>query len=105
MTDMSLHVRAYPEVLPRERLESSDLKIPVAMSLPLLARSCGPYQLADWAKSRGLEVFYVDNCWVRVPVTGAALKAFFSDALGVEINPEETGLDLEDNFMIEAEEF
>ncbi len=105
MTDMSLHIRAYPEPVPRERLERPDWKSPVMMSLPLLARSCGPYQLSDWAKSRGLEVFYVDNCWVRVPVDGAALQAFFSEALGVEIDPEDTGLDLEGGYLIEAEEF
>jgi hypothetical protein len=105
MTHMSLQIRAYPEAMPREGLESGDLKSPVAMSLPHLARSCGPYKLADWAKLRGLEVFYVDNSWVRVPVSGTALPAFFSEVLGVEFDLEDTGLDLDSGFLIEAEEF
>lgn len=105
MTHMSLQIRAYPEALPREGLESGDLESPVVVSLPHLARSCGPYKLAEWAKRRGLEVFYVDNSWVRVPVSGTVLRAFFGEALGVEFDLEDTGLDLEDSFLIEAEEF
>jgi hypothetical protein len=44
----------------------------------------GPYALKDWATREHLEVVYVDNCWVRVPVRRAKLIAFFKELYGQE---------------------
>ena len=105
MTYYSLNVRAYPERLSTEKLEHYGLKNPVVLPLSHRERDCGPYRLADWAKTRGLEVFYVDNCWVRVPVHSADLRAFFREVLGSEDDLVGFVLDPEGAYLIEAEEF
>jgi len=44
----------------------------------------GPYALKDWATRETLEIDYVDNCWLRVPVRRAKLIAFFKALYGQE---------------------
>jgi hypothetical protein len=39
----------------------------------------GPYDLRYWAKEEGLEIEYIDNCYVKVPVGSDKLLAFLSD--------------------------
>jgi hypothetical protein len=39
----------------------------------------GPYDLRDWAKREELEIEYIDNCYVKVPVGSGKLLAFLSD--------------------------
>jgi len=39
----------------------------------------GPYDLRYWAEREGLEIEYIDNCWVKVPADHARLLAFLSE--------------------------
>ena len=55
-----------------------------AKDLPQPLSRFGPYELADWAKDRGLSIEYVDNCWVRVAVTGQDLIAFLAKHYGAD---------------------
>ncbi len=105
MTSMSLYLRAYPEPLAPEVLEAGALDAAVVAKLDRFARDCGPYVLGAWAKERGLAAYYVDNCWVRVPVSAEELGQFLDSILGVtvaEILPPESR---SGDFIIEAEEF
>ncbi len=44
---------------------------------------CYPHELAGWAKAHDLPVFFVDNEWVRVPVSAQQLKIFATEVLGI----------------------
>jgi hypothetical protein len=102
MTYSSLNVRAYPTPLSQAELEAAGLGNAVVMKLDHVARDCGPYGLADWAKERGLPIYYVDNCWVRVAVSKQELWIFLADVLGIsQLEP----LADPGPFLIEAEEF
>ena len=77
MTSFSTTIRAYPNPLGTEILESADLPgNPVRHDLSSLLDRYGPYNFSAWAKAEGLQVYYVDNCFVRVPVTGEQLQRF-----------------------------
>jgi hypothetical protein len=68
----------------------------------------GPYALKDWATRERLEIDYVDNCWLRVPVQREKLIEFIQEVYG-----QESGLPLaivaalsaEWEFTLVAEEF
>ena len=68
----------------------------------------GPYTLRGWAEREGLEVEYIDNCHVKVPVDRDRLQAFLTelygphDPLPASILPILTP---EWEFVLEAEEF
>ena len=63
--------------------------------------------LSRWARERDLPVYYVDNCWERVPVTAEQLRAFYREVLPA--GRVDHGLDKRviDNhhYLIESEEF
>ena len=107
MTYMSLKIRDYGSPLSQTQLEAADLDNAVLQSLSSYARKCGPYDLQRWAMLRGLAIFYVDNCWLRVPVKGLELRGFCREMLGAE--PTDVGLDARiadaDSYLIEAGEF
>jgi hypothetical protein len=42
----------------------------------------GPYDLRDWATREHLKIYYVDNCWLRVPVQREKLIEFFQELYG-----------------------
>jgi hypothetical protein len=105
MTSMSLYLRAYPEPLAPEVLESAALKAAVVANLARFARECGPYVLAGWAKERGLAAHYVDNCWVRVPVSAEELGQFLDSILGLTVAETLPPESRTGDFIIEAEEF
>ncbi len=105
MTYYSLNVRAYPNPLSQQDLEAAVLSNAVVMKLDHVARDCGPYRLADWAKERGLPIYYVDNCWVRVPVGAEDLGVFLREILGFSGPEGEPPHDIPGPFLIEAEEF
>ena len=44
----------------------------------------GPYDLKNWAIRESLEIDYVDNCWLRVPVQRTQLIEFFNEVYGQE---------------------
>ena len=39
----------------------------------------GPYDLRYWAEREGLEIEYIDNCYVKVSVDRGKLLAFLKD--------------------------
>jgi hypothetical protein len=101
LTYSSLRIRA-PHAR-TEDLERADLAAPTVANLGHLAERCGPGELAEWAKQRGLQVHYVDNCWVRVRVLGRNLPDFYRDLL--EAEPMVANLDPHLAYIVEAEEF
>jgi hypothetical protein len=68
----------------------------------------GPYDLQYWAKREGLEIEYIDNCYVKVTVGRDKLLAFLTELYG-PADPfpaallSEFGPDWE--FVLAAEEF
>jgi hypothetical protein len=68
----------------------------------------GPYTLRHWANREGLEIEYIDNCHVKVPVDRGTLLAYLSELY----NPHDPYpvselpvLTPEWEFVLEAEEF
>ena len=103
MTDMSLRVYHYPKDLTTEQLETPQHDLLPFCSLDRHARHCGPYALQAWAADLGLNVYRVDNCWVRVPADEAALRVFLQ---GLPADPQLGSLELaKGRYLIEAEEF
>ncbi len=107
MTSMSLFVLEYPVVRTAAELEAAVLDNPVFQSLSSHARECGPYRLQRWANEHGLDIFYVDNCWVRVPVKGSELRLLFSEVLDPEHAHPDLGSKIVDgdSYLVESEEF
>lgn len=61
-----------------------------------------------WAKDRNLEIAYVDNCWIRVPVTRDQVVDFLlTNADPIQKPPPEGWQDSFtcDRYVIEEEEF
>jgi hypothetical protein len=106
VTNMSMIVLEYPETLEQQQLEDPALNLASFELLADYARKCGPYRLAEWAKSRGLSIFYVDNCWVRVILSGMELREFYGDVLDAQTLAK-FGARIVDhsNYVIQAEEF
>jgi hypothetical protein len=68
----------------------------------------GPYQLQAWARRYGLEIDYVDNCWLRVEVSDAELRQFLEDLYPAEhpfVSEIVTRLSADTHYIIVAEEF
>jgi hypothetical protein len=80
MTYSSLSIQLYPGKI-SEDLASATAKSKTLAEIDHLAGRCGPYQLAAWAKAPGLTVHYVDNVWIRVPVSSFELIQFAAEIL------------------------
>ena len=68
----------------------------------------GPYTLRDWAEREGLEVEYIDNCHVKVPVDRDRLQAFLTKLYSPHDPPLASALPVltaEWEFVLEAEEW
>ena len=107
MTMMSFDVSHYPRELPREKLETYGLGLTRLELRPTMERGGTPADLSNWAKAEGLPEFYVDNCWIRVPASGAQLRAFFK-ARAVDdqkTGPWEAAIDDNARYLLEAEEY
>jgi hypothetical protein len=107
MTYMTLSVELYSKsVVDFELAAATAISKPV-VDLDHLARQCGPYNLTDWAERHKLEVFYVDNCWVRVPVSRSDLTKFADEVLEKPDIFDSVGPDPDDGsrYVISAEEF
>jgi len=63
----------------RQTIENAALPNARHVSLAGLPYRFGPSEVSVWARKRAIEVYYVDNCWVRVPVTPGELKIFLQD--------------------------
>jgi hypothetical protein len=81
MTYMSLRILHLPGDPKPEQFETAETAREVVLNLDHLARGAGPYAVGDWARNTGLPAYYVDNCWVRVPVTPDQLERFNSGVL------------------------
>jgi hypothetical protein len=61
----------------------------------------------DWANSKGCEVCWVDNCWVRINVSGRQLSEFL--AHNVQPDKRPPGADFspapDHRYVLVAEEF
>jgi hypothetical protein len=68
----------------------------------------GPCDLKAWAKREGLEIDYIDNCYLKVPAERNKLSAFLTELYGPN-NPLPayvlSGFGSEWEFTIAAEEF
>jgi hypothetical protein len=104
MTYFSLKIMTLPDGVTAEELERAPLDAPTVQDLGQHARACPPYRLSDWAKPRGIKLYYVDNCWVRAAVRGRDLPDFFRDVLKVEpdLSPD---IPPDGRYLIQAEEF
>lgn len=107
MTMMSFAVSHYPRELTREQLETSGLGLERLAVRPTLEGRTGPDDLSIWAKAQDLPEYYVDNCWVRVPASGAQLRAFFKARAVADqkTGPWEAAIDDEARYLLEAEEY
>lgn len=95
-------IRTKGELAPTE-LECSRLGPHRAVALRDLPSRFGPIDLARWAQSVGLQTVYVDNCWVRVPVTGVQLDEFLlAHSASCDLTDFEQ---LDGHVILEAEEF
>jgi hypothetical protein len=103
---MTLRVLTYRTPLAKEKIESYDLKNPIFENLDNYARDCAT-GLLRWARGRNLPVYYVDNSWERVLVTGEELRSFYREVLPsgrVDHNLDKRVID-GDHYLIESEEF
>jgi len=107
MTYMTLSVRLYSKSSIDFDLTSATAESELIIDLDKLARQCGPDKLAGWAKRHNLDVFYVDNCWVRVPVSRSNLAKFADEILEKSDLFEAIGTAPNDSgcYVISSEEF
>jgi hypothetical protein len=107
MTYTTLSLRKYPLAVTDEELASYATRSERIRNLDHLASSCPSHRLGEWAASKNLPVFFVDNCWVRVPVLATHLSQFVDDMLDpttfAHLDAELEGTD--GTIVLEAEEF
>lgn len=86
---------------------SGEIKLAKKLPDPPTGR-VGPYTLSGWANREGLEIEYIDNCHVKVPVKRDKLLAYLSE-LYQPSDPHPASelpiLASEWEFVLEAEEF
>jgi hypothetical protein len=80
VTFFTLQVRRFPQGLTPETWETASTQSELLRDLHGSLLRIGPYQVGDWAQARGLKIYDIDNCWIRVPVEQGDLDAF-----GIEI--------------------
>lgn len=105
MTYTSLQVLNYPETLNAIGLDSYKLKSNTFQCLEKYKTS--PDHLAAWARRHDLPIYYIDNCWIRVPVAGKDLRAYYRYIVDDESHLSELEQRIVEsaNYLIEAEEF
>lgn len=97
--------------------DASDTPDPTASTAGPTFSSLGPFPgkstywlplVQDWAKTRGHQIDWVDNSWLRVRVTAAQLMDFLETVLGptdyrtVELKPQ---IAASIRYTVVAEEF
>jgi hypothetical protein len=108
MTYMSLRILRFPDAFDAASWENASVNAETVKDLDLLARKAGPYKVRDWARAVDLPQAYVDNCWIRVPVTPDQLRRFNEEVLdgaatlGGLIDPHQAAVG---TLAIESEEF
>ena len=101
MTYVSFWLEAAKNGDPREKHAAHDLPNPPSGRF-------GPYDLKSWATREHLEIDYVDNCWLRVPVERAKLVEFLNELYGQEAEfplSIVAALTVDWEFTLVAEEF
>ena len=79
---------------------AGDLKRPYSVSWV--------FDTQAWAKTRGLPIHYVDNCWLKVEMSAGELTEFLRDIYGADHQAAEAlvaRLRTQDRYIVEAEEF
>ena len=104
---MSFSVSHYPRELPAKKLETFALPLRRLALWPTLEHGGSPADLSNWARSEGLAEFYVDNGWIRVPASGAQLRAFFKTRAVDEqkTGPWESAINDDARYLLQAEEY
>jgi hypothetical protein len=107
MTYSTLSLREYPAAVTQAELESSATKSKQLWDWDHRSRDCYPHDLSGWARSHDIPAFFVDNEFVRVPVTAAQLLVFAKEILGVSDAAalERRAVEAEGSVVIEAEAF
>jgi hypothetical protein len=65
-------------------------------------------RVQEWARARELDIHYIDNCWLKVAVSASLLLEFLE---GLDERREQwvaaliARVDLNDSYIIEAEEY
>jgi hypothetical protein len=65
-------------------------------------------RVQTWAKARGLDIHYIDNCWLKVAVSAAQVIEFLEglkERDGEWVAALIARVDPNDSYIIEAEEF
>ncbi|KQY75353.1 hypothetical protein [Brevundimonas sp. Root1423] len=79
MTMFSCGLLVVDPIADLHTLENSALPNARRVGLGALPDRFGPGGVSAWAEKRGIPAYYVDNCWIRVPVTPAQLGEFLRD--------------------------
>ncbi len=102
MTDFTLKLQIWPEAVDVNALELAAGAYKLARDLHVAERDWGPYRLADWAKDRGIKLYWVHSAWVRAMVTHEQAGEFLAGIGDTEtLAPPATGT----RYVIQAEEF
>src|SRR5665213_3448661 len=105
MTYHSLSIQLYHDDGFGIPLTVSTTKSETLADLGHLTSRCGIGTVTVWAEKKGLKVFYVDNCWARVPVSQAELNQFADEVLGEPEMFAGIASKADGQRVIEAEEF
>jgi hypothetical protein len=88
LTDYSLKILEHPDIRSKDPTMDDFKPGALLQDLKPYARMCGPYAAAAWARNRGLDIHYVDNCWLYVTVGRSDLEDFMLDILGGTVAPD-----------------
>jgi hypothetical protein len=101
-----MNVRIYPDKEVPEDLEQLAVASEKIIDLDLLARLSGPYHTGIWARACGVPRYYVDDCWVFLPLRRQQLIEFNQDRLGgrADLSALE-GYPNDALFVLESEEY
>jgi hypothetical protein len=108
MTFFTLQVRRYSSGLTPEQWEAYSTPSELVRDLKRPLLRLGPHVAAAWAKARDLPVYYIDNCWIRVPIKQEDLDAFGVEILKGEFDLTDLAADVPDHSSVvalEVEEF
>jgi hypothetical protein len=107
MTYATLSIQEYPATVTPVEFETAATKSTQLFNWDHRSRDCFPHELSAWAKSRDIPAHFVDNDWIRVPVSPAQLSAFAKEVLGIDRADaiQRLAAEAEGLVVIEAEAF
>ena len=80
MTMFSCGLLVVEPIADLQTLENAGLPNARKVGLSGLPYRFGPGDVSAWAAKSGIKIYYVDNCWIRVPITPKELEAFLQDS-------------------------